>query len=214
MEVKFLGHSCFRIKGKKAIVVTDPFDPSIGLTMPSVAADIVTVSHDHYDHNNVKAVKKTTRREPFVISAPGEYEVSGVSVLGVPSFHDAVGGEKRGKNTIYVIDLDGLRLAHLGDLGHKLNDQQLEEINGVDVLFIPVGGTFTIGPRLATEVVAQLQPKLVIPMHYQVPGLKIKLRPVADFLKEIGVETKPVTKLTVSRDKLPEEREVVVLKKG
>lgn len=216
MEIQYLGHSCFRIKGKKAILLTDPYENYIGFKMPKVSADIVTVSHDHRDHDNVAAVSKTAKREPFVIWGTGEYEVSGVFVFGVPSFHDAENGAKRGQNTIYVINLDGMRLVHLGDLGHKLTDEQLEKVNGADILFIPVGGNFTIGPRVAVEVIGQIQPKIVIPMHYRTADLDPKLglkKTVDDFLKEIGVEVKPIRRLTISRDKLPEEREVVVLKK-
>lgn len=213
MEVKYLGHSGFRIKGKKTILVTDPYDPYIGFEMPKVSADIVTISHDHKDHNNVAAVGKTTRREPFIISGPGEYEILGVSVFGVSSFHDTKRGAERGKNTIYVINIDGMRLVHLGDLGHKLDDKQIEEVNGADILFIPVGGTYTIDTRMAVEVIGQIQPKIIIPMHYKVPGLVFDLAPVDEFLKEMGVEVKPAPKLTISKDKLPEERAVVVLKK-
>lgn len=212
-----MGHSCFRIKGKKAILVTDPFDSYIGFKMPKVSADIITVSHEHQDHNNISAVTGTTRRkQPFVISGPGEYEVSGVFVFGVSSFHDDESGSRRGPNTVYVINMEGMRLVHLGDLSHKLTDEQLEEVNGADILFIPVGGTYTIDPKVAVEVIGQIQPKIIIPMHYKTTdydpkfGLQIS---VDDFLKEIGVEVKPVNKLTISRDKLPEEREVVVLKK-
>jgi len=218
MEIQYLGHSCFRIKGKKAILVTDPHDhPRMGFKMPNVSADIVTVSHEHQDHNNVAAVTGTTRRkEPFVVSGPGEYEVSGVFVFGASSFHDEEGGAKRGENTIYVINMDNMRLVHLGDLGHKLTDEQLEEVNGADILFIPVGGTYTINPKKAIEVIGQIQPKIVIPMHYKTadldPAFGLGIT-VDDFLKEIGVEAKPVKKLTISRDKLPEEREVVVLKR-
>lgn len=216
MEIQYLGHSCFRIKGKKVILLTDPYDSYIGFKMAKVSADIVTVSHDHQDHNNIEAVSKTTRRELFVIFEPGEYEVSGVFVFGVPSYHDSENGAKRGQNTIYVINMDGMRLVHLGDLGHILTDEQLEEVNGADVLFIPVGGTYTIGPRLALEVIGQIQPKIIIPMHYKTaeydPKFGLKLT-VDDFLKEMGVEVKPTKTLTVSHDKLPEEREVVVLKK-
>lgn len=197
-------------------MVTDPYDPYIGFKMPKVSADIVTVSHDHQDHNNVAAVSKTAKREPFVISGPGEYEVSGVFFFGVPSFHDRENGAKRGQNTIYVINMDGMRLVHLGDLGHKLTDEQLEEINGADILFIPVGGNHTIGPRVAVEVTGQIQPKIIIPMHYKTAGYDPKFGikvTVDDFLKELGVEVKPMVKLNISRDKLPEEREVVVLKK-
>jgi L-ascorbate metabolism protein UlaG (beta-lactamase superfamily) len=213
MEINYLGHSCFRIKGKKVIVVTDPFSDEIGLKMPRVSADIVTVSHDHQDHNNVAAIGKTTRRDPFVVSKPGEYEISDVFVFGAGLYHDTAEGKKRGKNTAYVISLDGLRLAHLGDLGHKLSDDHLEEINGVDILFIPVGDTFTIGPKEAVAVVGQIEPKIVIPMHYSTPGLKYDLLGVEKFLKEIGSESKPTPKLMISKESLPEEREVVILKR-
>ena len=193
--------------------MTDPYDPSIGLKAIKATADIITVSHDHYDHNNTSAVKGTKRRkEPFIVAGPGEYEISGVSIFGLSSFHDQKGGKERGRNTIYFINLDDLKLVHLGDLGHKLNDEQLEEINSPDLLFIPVGGTYTLDASLAVEVIGQIDPKIVIPMHYQLPGLTIKLAPVDDFLKEMGVEKiKPVAKLVISKDKLPEEREVVVL---
>ncbi len=218
MEIRSLGHASFRIKGKRAIVVTDPYNhPDMGFKMPRVSADMVTVSHGHRDHNYVEGVTKTSRREPFVISGPGEYEIMGAAVFGIPSYHDSSQGEERGKNTIYVINMDGIRLAHLGDLGHLLSEKQLEKINGVDILFVPVGGIVTIGPKEAAELVSQIEPGIVIPMHYQTPDLKLKiapsLAPVEDFLKEMGVEGKPVDKLVVSRDKLPEERTVVVLKR-
>lgn len=208
-----MGHSCFRIKGKKTILVTDPYDDYVGFKMPKTSADIVTVSHDHQDHNYITAITKTSKREPFVISGPGEYEIMGVSVVGIASFHDNKEGNKRGKNTIYIINFNDLRLIHLGDLGHKLTDEQSEEVNGADILFIPVGGTYTVGPKAAAQIIIQIQPKVVIPMHYKVPGLVFNLSPVDDFLIEMGVEIKPISKLVISKDKLPEEREVVVLKK-
>lgn len=152
------------------------------------------------------------RSAAFVINEPGEYEIAGVSILGIPSFHDNSQGSKRGRNAIFIIDIDGLRLVHLGDLGHKLDEPQLEEINGSDLLFIPVGGDFTIDAKKAAEVINQVGPKIVTPMHYCLPGLKFKLAPVGDFLKEMGaMEIKPVDKLVLSKDKLPEEKEVVVL---
>lgn len=214
MEIQYFGHSCFRIKGKDAILVTDPYSPEVGLKMDKISADIVTVSHQHYDHNNISVVTGTTKRpNPFIISSPGEYEISGVFIYGVSSFHDAVKGAKRGNNTIYVINMDGIKLSHLGDLGHRLTDEQLEEVNGVDILMIPVGGTYTLDPHQAVEVISQIEPRVVIPMHYKLPGLKIVLAPVEEFLKEIGVEVKPTDKLVTSLDKLPEERQVVVLQK-
>lgn len=212
MEIRFLGHSCFQIKGQKAIVVTDPYDSSCGLKLPKVSADIVTISHDHADHNNVAAVNGTTRRkEPLVVAGPGEYEISGVSIFGLPSFHDDTKGKKRGKNTIYILEMDNLRLGHLGDLGELLNDEQIEAMNGLDLLFIPIGGVYTLNVHQAVEVITKIQSKIVVPMHYQLPKLNFKLASVDDFLKALGKETlKPVDKLVVSYDKLPEERMTVI----
>jgi len=218
MEITYLGHSCFRIKGKKNIIVTDPFEDNVGFKMPRVSADIITLSHHHQDHNNISAVKGTTKRkEPFIIDGPGEYEISEVSIFGVASFHDKSSGAKRGENTIYLITIDGLRLVHLGDLGHKLTEAELEEINGVDILFIPVGGTYTIDDNEAIEVIGQIEPRIIIPMHYKTPDMKpnfgIEIT-VDDFLKAIGEEAnKAKNKLVISKDKLPEEREIVVLKR-
>lgn len=213
MEVHFLGHSCFRIKGKNTILLTDPFSSEVGIDFPKVTADIITVSHQHHDHNNVSEVAGTTRKpRPFVIAGPGEYEIAGVFVYGIPSFHDAEVGAKRGSNTIYVIGLDGVRLAHLGDLGHRLSDRQLEEINGVDVLMVPVGGNYTLSPAEAVGVIGQIEPKIVIPMHYQIPGSNLKIAPVEEFVKEIGLEgIKKEERLVVYGDKLPEERQVIIL---
>ena len=218
MEIVYLGHSSFRIKGKKTIVVTDPFGENVGFKMPRVSADIITVSHQHKDHKNISAVTTTgKKKEPFVVDAPGEYEIAGVSVFGIDSFHDQSGGTKRGENTIYMISIDGLRLVHLGDLGDKLTEKQLEEVNGVDILFIPVGGTYTLDGNEAVKVIGQIEPLIVIPMHYKTAEMKpdfgIDLT-VDDFLKTIGEEgIKPKDKLVISKDKLPQEREIVVLKR-
>jgi L-ascorbate metabolism protein UlaG (beta-lactamase superfamily) len=214
MEISYLGHSSFRIKGKLAVLVTDPFDAYVGFKFPKVEADIVLVSHDHQDHNQ----KELVEGNPYVIEGPGEYEVKGVSVLGLATYHDEVAGEKRGKNTVYRIELEGMSLCHLGDLGHSLSSAQLGEVNGVDVLFVPVGGLYTIGPKRAVEVIGQIEPKIVIPMHYRVAEQKgnetfAGLSTVEDFLKEIGEEATPQPKLLISRDRLPLEREVVVLER-
>jgi len=212
MEIKYFGHSCFLLRDKNATLLIDPFSPEVGLKLPRIATDIVTVTHDHYDHNNTGIVQAKMREEPFIIKGPGEYEVSGVSIFGVATYHDNSLGKERGRNTIYIIIMDGIRLAHLGDLGHVLTDEQLEEVNGVDILFIPTGGIYTLDAKEAVEVIGQIEPRVVIPMHYQLPGLKIKLNPVEDFLKEMGLkEIKPLDKLVISRERLPEEREVVVL---
>jgi len=213
MEIRFLGHACFQIKGKKAVVVTDPYDASVGLRLPKVSADVVTVSHQHHDHNNVTTVKGTTQRpEPFAITGPGEYEVAGVSVFGFASFHDDTQGSQRGSNTIYVIETDGMRLVHLGDLGHALDDKLLEQINGVDVIFVPVGGTYTLDAKQAASQIKKIQPKIAIPMHYKLPGVSLDLSPVDEFLRQMGDEgVKPIDKLVISRDKLLEENKTVVL---
>lgn len=214
MEIIYLGHSSFRIKGKEITLVTDPFaDPDLGYSFPKIEAQIVTVSHDHADHNASEKING----DPFVISGPGEYEVKGVSVLGFNSFHDAKQGQERGANTIYIIEMDGLRICHLGDLGEQLNEEKLEEINGVDILMVPVGGIYTLGPKEASDLVAKIDPSLVIPMHFKTKETKgdlMKLLGLPDFLKEMAVENlTPLPKLLVSKDKLPAERQVVILER-
>jgi len=196
------------------MIITDPYDAaSTGLKLPKSSADFITVSHQHDDHNNVSGISTTARREePFVIDGPGEYEVAGVSILGIPSWHDEKDGNKRGENTIYIFTIEGMRVVHLGDLGEQLNEKQLELINGVDLLFIPVGGTYTLDPAGAAKLVGLVEPGVVIPMHYQIPGLKMKLAPVKDFLNQMGIsKAKELDSLVISRDKLPIEKEVVVL---
>lgn len=205
MEIYPLGHSSFRIKGKTATVVTDPY-------LKSSDADIVTVSHDHSDHNVLEKISGT----PFVINGPGEYEIKGVTVVGVAMFHDGQNGAERGASTVYKINVDGINICHLGDLGHKLSDDQLNQVGNIDILLIPVGGTYTIDAKTASQVVAQLEPLIVVPMHYRRLGMDPKLagelEPVADFLKEMGAEgIVPASKLVISRDKLPETTTVVVL---
>jgi L-ascorbate metabolism protein UlaG (beta-lactamase superfamily) len=212
MEVAFLGHSSFRIRTPQGFLVTDPFDPKmVGLKYSGVEADIVTVSHDHLDHNQYQLVKGVKR----VVAGPGEYEIAGVSIIGIPSFHDDKKGETRGKNTIYIIEAEGLRLCHLGDLGHGLSQTQVEEVGQVDVLMVPVGGVYTIGPKEASQVVIDIEPKIVIPMHYATPGLNpevfSKLFSVEDFLKEVSLPAQRLPKLSLKKEELGEESRAVVL---
>ena len=206
-----MGHSSFLIKGKEVTVVTDPFDPKkVGFKFPEVEADIITVSHDHEDHNFVEGIGG----EPFVISGPGEYEVKGVRVFGVPAFHDEKKGAERGKTILYLIEMDDLSLVHLGDLGHKLEHNQVEELNSVDILMVPVGGKFTINAETAAEVVAQLEPYIVLPMHFKSPGRNEVLDPVEKFLEQMGEENvRREKKLKVTKSSLPEDTEVVVLER-
>lgn len=192
----------------------DPFDPSIGLKMPVLEADLVLSTHDHEDHNNVKAVKGPAGGAPFVITGPGEYEIKDISVRGIPSFHDEKEGKERGENTIYMIEAEGMRLCHLGDLGQsELTADQVSKIGNIDILFVPVGGVYTIDAKAATKIVSQIEPRIVIPMHYMLANLRFKLEKVDEFLKEMGVknaEAQP--KLAIKlRDFTSEETKVIVL---
>lgn len=211
MIISWCGHSCFKLESGEVIVITDPFPKKIGLKPFQGKADIITVSHDHWDHNNISAIKGT----PFIVSGPGEYEIKKVIIQGIPSFHDKTKGKDRGQNTIYLIQIGQVRICHLGDLGQNLQDDQLEKIGQVDILIIPVGGTFTIASDEAPKIINQIEPRIIIPMHYQLPELKLsaKISPVAKFLKEMGVSPKPVEKLVVrKKDLVQEETEVVVMK--
>jgi len=185
----------------------------VGLKFPKhVSADIVTVSHQHEDHNAVDAVEGS----PYVVNGPGEYEIQGVVVMGFATYHDGQGGAKRGSNTIYRIEIDGVSIAHLGDLGHTLNSDQVDALDGVDILLIPVGGIYTVDAGQAASIVKEIDPKIVIPMHYGRSSLNQdvfgELAPVSTFLKEMGKEeVQPQPKLVISHDTLPSELQLVVL---
>ena len=210
MEITWLGHSCFRLRGRDATVVTDPCDKSTGYSIGRPTGDIVTVSHDHPGHNNVGAVPGS----PRIVQGPGEFEIAGVLIMGVPTYHDGEKGTKLGKNTAYVFELDDVRVCHLGDLGHVPTPEQAEELSGVDILLTPVGGNSTIGASAAAETVSLLEPKLVIPMHYKTPAAKAELDPLDRFLKEMGARTaleEQQPKLSVTKSTLPHETKVLVL---
>jgi len=216
MEITYLGHSSFKLKGNSGTVITDPFDSYIGFNLPSSSADIITVSHDHKDHNNIKPVNGTARRnKPFIVDHPGEYEVGGISVFGVKTDHDANGGVERGTNTVYSILIDNVKVCHLGDLGHELTQEQLTEIGTVDVLLCPVGGVFTIDSKTAVKTIQALEPSYVIPMHYKTSKHNTdvfgELTTLEEFLKEYGAEVTPEAKLSATKERLPEETELVVL---
>ena len=213
MEIVYLGQSSFLLKTKDCRVVCDPYDKVIGFKMPKVKADLVTVTHGHKDHNNVKAVDG----DPMVISGPGEYEVKGVMVTGLSAYHDDKEGKERGKNIIYIIESEELRIVHLGDLGHKLDQTMIDKLDGVDVLMIPVGGDTTIDAKKAVEIVKAIGPSVVIPMHYKTKdhALIFKTKaPLEDFVKELGMEKRVEEKLKLKKLDLPEEMELVVLKKN
>ena len=208
MEIIWLGHSCFRIRGREATVVTDPCPPSSGYSIGKPATAIVTISHDHADHSYVKGVTGS----PRLIDGPGEYEVEGVFITGVPTYHDSQQGAVRGKNLAFILEAEDIRVCHLGDLGHTPTAEQVEELSGLDILLIPVGGHTTIDGAAAAEVVSLLEPRLVIPMHYRTPTTKPQLDPLDRFLREMGIKSyEPQPKLSASRASLPQETQVVVL---
>ena len=215
MIINWFGQACFKIQGDKTVLVTDPFAAAYGLKVPRLAADIVTVSHDHADHNNIAAVRAVTGDQPFIINQPGEYEIKNTFVYGISAFHDDEEGIERGPNIIYRIEMDGITLVHLGDLGHALTNGQIEKLEGTDILLIPIGGVYTIDTAQATKLISQLEPRIVIPMHYQIPGLKIgkKIEGVEKFCKEMGVKaSESLDKLKISKKDLPpEDLKVIIL---
>jgi L-ascorbate metabolism protein UlaG (beta-lactamase superfamily) len=216
MYITWLGHSCFKLQdktGSDAItVITDPFDPIYtGVKMAKTEADIVTISHDHKDHDYLKGIKG----DPFVVKRAGEYEYKGVFVEGIDAFHDDKKGKERGDIVVFRIDIDGVSIAHLGDLGSVLDTKQLEKLEGTDILLIPVGGKYTINSSKAIEVINQIEPRIVIPMHYDVPGLKINgLDGVDKFIKEIGLKPTYEDKLKITKRDLPtDDMELVIFNK-
>jgi L-ascorbate metabolism protein UlaG (beta-lactamase superfamily) len=213
MQIKYIGHSCFEIKGKTLTLVIDPYDPKkTGYKLPKLKADVVLSTHDHDDHNNIKGVSETR----FQVTTAGEYEFSDVHIDAIPTFHDKKSGADRGKNTMYQISIDGVNVLHMGDIGHKLTKEIEERLLDIDILLIPVGGTYTIDAGDATEIISSIEPKIVVPMHYQtddLTGLSKKMDPLKKFLDEMGdqdVQKVDVLKVT-NPSSLPEETEVIVI---
>jgi L-ascorbate metabolism protein UlaG (beta-lactamase superfamily) len=201
MIITWYGQSCFRLEAKEGSVLIDPFSKEIGLKPPRIKDDVVLVTHQHYDHNNIEDANP----EAFIIQNPGEYENHGIAIQGIQSFHDNKEGTERGPNTIYTIKAEELNICHLGDLGHVLTDQQVEDIGDIDILIIPVGGVYTIDGKTAVEVINQIEPKIVIPMHYKVPGLTVALDGPEKFIKELGLTPEKVDKYKISKKLLPAE---------
>ncbi|MCR4430419.1 MAG: MBL fold metallo-hydrolase [Tepidanaerobacteraceae bacterium] len=209
MKIRWLGHASFLLESQSGTrIVTDPFDGSVGYRIPKIEADIVTVSHDHYDHNYVEGVQG----DPEVVKTAGEFNISGVGIKSIPAFHDEVKGAKRGPNLIFVFEIDGLRICHVGDLGHLLSKAQEEQIGRPDVLLIPVGGTFTLDAEGAAEMVNQLSPRMVIPMHFKTPAVSMPIDSVDNFLEKVGGgERMESTTIEVTPETLGEKMRVVVL---
>ena len=210
VKIKWLGHAAFVIISQAGTkIITDPYAPSDRLTYAPVneSADIVTVSHDHSDHNNVAAVGGN----PQVVR--GTTEVKGIKFKGIPSYHDQSQGKQRGNNTIISFEVDGLRLVHLGDLGHLLDDKQVAEIGKVDILLIPVGGNFTIDASVATQVYEQLKPRVIVPMHYRTDRCTLPIADVDEFLKgKRNVTRLETSEMEFKAAGLPSDMQIIVFK--
>lgn len=212
VKVKWWGHATFEIKGSKVTVITDPHGGSVGLPNPKCSGDIILVSHDHFDHySKVEDVCKGGSEK--VLWMAGTKTVKGIPIKGIQVFHDESKGSQRGKNVIYTFEMDGIKFCHLGDLGHVPSESQIREIGEVDVLFIPIGGVFTIDASGATEVANLIKPKIVIPMHYKTPGLSLGLGDVKSFTKgKPRVKEIPSSEVEITKGNLPKETEIWVLK--
>jgi L-ascorbate metabolism protein UlaG (beta-lactamase superfamily) len=208
MDITWYGHSCFRLSERGVTIVCDPPSDDMGYERPRIRADVVTISHDHPGHNS----RIGFRGGPLFFDGPGEYEVKGVFITGITTYHDGRSGTARGRNTVFLFDFDGVTVCHLGDLGHVPSQSQVEALSDVDVLLIPVGGVHTIDASRATEVISLIEPRLVVPMHYKTPLEKAKLQTVDKFLKEMGLDPTPLQpELKVTKSSLPEETQVILL---
>lgn len=206
MDLRWYGHACFLCEGEKVRLLTDPFDQDVGYSLPRAEVDLVTVSHDHHDHNAVQDLPGW----PLLIKEPGVHDAKGLKIEGFSVFHDGARGAERGRNLIFVWEMDRVRLCHLGDLGHVLEPATVQAIGRVDLLMIPVGGIYTIDADCARQVVEQLQPRLVVPMHYKTPALTFKLDPVDKFTRFFNKVRRAKT-LHVEPQNLPAEPEVAIL---
>ena len=214
MKIKYLGHSCFMITSDTGTkIITDPFEASYvaggGLSYGQMkeSADIVTVSHGHSDHNNTAVV----RGNPEVVR--GTAKIKGIEFRGIPSDHDEAGGSKRGKNTIFCFEVDGIRVCHLGDLGHQLSDKQVSELGRMDILLIPVGGYYTIDAKVATQVCNQLKSRVIIPMHFKTDKCGFPIAGVGEFLKgKEAVKKLNASEVEFKQGELPSTTQIIVLK--
>ncbi len=211
MKIKWLGHSCFLITSEKGTkLITDPYAVGVGINYAPIkeSADVVIVSHDHGDHNNVSAVQG----QPQIVKGSGIKNVSGIEFKGIAAYHDRSQGKERGDNTVFCFTVDGIRLCHLGDLGHLLSQEQIASVGNVDILFIPVGGVFTINAAEATQVCTQLRPKVIIPMHFKTPKCAYPISDVNTFLEgKERVKKWDKSEIEFQAGKLPAESEIIAL---
>jgi len=217
MEIKYLGHSSFLIKTKTAKIVTDPYDSAmVGLKFPKTEADVVTVSHQHKDHNQFKNVSDINGEHPLIIDMPGEFEKMGVRIFGFQTFHDKTNGSERGENIMYKFESEGISVLHCGDLGIIPEESFLETIGEVDILMVPVGGVYTLDSDEAVNLVKKIEPSIVIPMHYKTEKSsnysESKLTAVSEFTKKFGLDNiAPLPKLIYKKEEIEQEMKVVVL---
>ena len=218
MNISWLGHSSFKITekidGKDVMIITDPYGKDTGLYPQKLKADIVTVSHQHFDHNYTEKIGGNLEEQPMIFDHPGEYETKKVFISGISSYHDTKDGGERGINTIFRFEIEDMVIAHLGDLGHKLDEETLGALGDVDILLIPVGGKYTLDGEEAAEVVRQIEPRIVIPMHYKIADLKIDIADESKFVKEMGNKVERMPRLKISRKELPEDNiKLIILEK-
>jgi len=208
LQIRWHGHSCFELTNDLTII-TDPHDgKSIGLPPPSVTGDIILVSHDHFDHNSVKSVEKEGSK---IVIDERKRTISDVQINGFPSYHDESHGEKRGKNIIYKFSYDGITFCHLGDLGHELDEKTVQQIGEIDILFIPIGGTYTIDANQAWSVIKKINPKITIPMHYKLEGLSLPISGIDSFLENNNFKILKVgNEIDIEKDELPKDKEIWV----
>jgi L-ascorbate metabolism protein UlaG (beta-lactamase superfamily) len=210
-EIKWLGHACFRIRAREATIVMDPVPRSLGYKVDKQRADIVTLSHDHPGHTATEIISG----EYKLVHGPGEYEMNEVFITGIRTYHDNHRGEEHGRNTAYLVEVENMTICHLGDLGHPLSAEQVEALSSVDILIVPIGGGTVLDAEAATEVVGQIDPKMVIPMQYRTPYGDSDREGLERFLKEMAVpEVRGVDKITIRASDLRESTEVVVLEPG
>lgn len=209
MEITWFGHSCFRLKGKESVVITDPCPPDTGYIIGKQQADVVTVSHSHPGHSYLQTVTVNGK----VLDKPGEYEVRDVLAIGWATWHDEVQGKERGRNIVFYIEIDGVRILHMGDIGHIPAWEMMPEASSADILLLPVGGGRGVSVATAAQIMRHLSPKIVIPMHYRTPATGRQLEPLDRFLRETGSGSKEIMpRLTVHRATLPSNgTQVVVL---
>ncbi len=211
MEIIWYGHACFRLKDRHITLVTDPYDKTLGLALPHPKVDIVTVSHPDPHHNHTTGVKGEFK----VINSPGEYEIGGVFITGInlaPVKKSNKIARPVSRNNVFVVYMNNIALCHLGNLNHVPTHNQVEDMGNIDVLMAPVGGYGALNAAQAAEVISLIEPYSVIPMHYGLPNLTIKLDPVSKFLKEMGLtKADTVSSLKLTKTSLPEETQIVLL---